>query len=80
MASGDDRICAVVIDIDHQTKRATNIEPVIYPPFPNTAELWAEARKAEARKAEELAKAEAEAKALAEAEAKAQAEKTEQQA
>ena len=63
MANGDDRICAVVIDIDVQTKRATNVEPFIYPPFPYTAELWAEARKAEE-----------EAKAQAETEAKAQTE------
>ena len=66
MANGDNRICAVVIDIDCQTKRATNIEPFIYPPFPNTAELWAEARKAEA----EEAKAQAEAKEKSESEEK----------
>ncbi len=50
MAEGDDRICAVVIDIDLETKRSTNIEPFIYPPFPNTAELWAEMKKAEEEK------------------------------
>ena len=43
MASGDDRICAVTIDIDAESKRATSIEPFIFPPFPNNAELWAAA-------------------------------------
>lgn len=65
MASGDDRICAVVIDIDAETKRATFIEPFITPPFPNTAELWRAAREAEeALRLEEEAKmAEAEKQA-----------------
>ena len=65
MAEGDDRICAVIIDIDTEKKRAVFVEPFIYPPFPNSAELWQKAKEAEAaeRAAKEAAKAAAEAPA-----------------
>ncbi len=53
MAEGDDRICAVLIDIDVETKRATKIEPFIYPRFPNSAELWQAMKDAEEAKAKE---------------------------
>lgn len=65
MAEGDDRICAVIIDIDTEKKRAVFVEPFIYPPFPNSAELWQKAKEAEAaeRAAKEAAKSAAEAPA-----------------
>lgn len=67
MAEGDNRICAVLIDIDTQTKRAVNIEPFIYPPFPNTAELWQKAREEEeAQRQAKLATEAAEAESGAE--------------
>ncbi len=47
VAEGDDRICGVIIDIDVETKQATKIESFIYPPFLNSAELWAKQREAE---------------------------------
>jgi len=53
LASGDNRICAAVVDIDPETKRAVEISPFISPAFPNTAELWQAARNAEAEKSEE---------------------------
>lgn len=44
MAEGDNRLCGCLIEIDENTKRATRVEPYIYPPFPNTAALWERAR------------------------------------
>lgn len=52
VAEGDDRICACIVDIDPVSKRATRIEPFIYPPFPNTAELWLAAKNASAESEE----------------------------
>jgi calcineurin-like phosphoesterase len=59
VAEGDDRICAVVIDVDVETKQATRIEPFIYPPFLNSAELWAKQREAELKAEEDKQKTEA---------------------
>ncbi len=39
VAEGDDKICATIIDIDTSLKKATSIQPYIYPPFQNTSEV-----------------------------------------
>ncbi len=47
MAEGDNRLCGCLIEIDEKTKRATRVEPYIYPAFPNTTALWERAREEE---------------------------------
>ena len=47
MAEGDNRLCGCLIEIDEKNKRATRVEPYIYPAFPNTTALWERAREEE---------------------------------